>query len=141
MRLKRRKNSVPTLQMAAMPDLIFTILFFFMIATHMRTNTAQVEFVKPQGTNLQKIASDYEVVDIYISRTGDIQLNNKVVALHALGTALRHLDSTKPLCASLQADAHTPMRTITKVKQELRKANILKINYSADHETIPRPTE
>ena len=32
----RRRRGVPSLNVASMPDLIFTVLFFFMIVTHMR---------------------------------------------------------------------------------------------------------
>ena len=35
---RRSRHNVPTLNMASMPDLIFTVLFFFMIVTHMRSD-------------------------------------------------------------------------------------------------------
>ena len=33
---RRKKHEMPGLNTAALPDLIFTVLFFFMIVTHMR---------------------------------------------------------------------------------------------------------
>ncbi len=140
MKLKRRhKREVPVLQLTAMPDLIFTILFFFMCVTHMRSNTPQMELSKPLGTNLLKVSKNAEVIDIFVGQ-GKIQVNNKVVPMHKLGTELRKLNGGWQV-ASIQADESTPMSTINKVKTELRKANILKINYSGTNETVSRPTE
>ena len=36
------RRSVPSLNVASMPDLIFTVLFFFMIVTHMRSDEVKV---------------------------------------------------------------------------------------------------
>ena len=35
---QKRHSTVPSLNVASMPDLIFTVLFFFMIVTHMRSD-------------------------------------------------------------------------------------------------------
>ncbi len=34
---RTKHHHVPSLNVASMPDLIFTVLFFFMIVTHMRS--------------------------------------------------------------------------------------------------------
>lgn len=51
---RRSRHNVPTLNMASMPDLIFTVLFFFMIVTHMRSDELKVRLEVPQGTEVQK---------------------------------------------------------------------------------------
>ena len=41
MRLYRsRKHEIPALNTASLPDLIFSILFFFMLVVHMRKTTS-----------------------------------------------------------------------------------------------------
>ena len=40
---RRRKHDIPELNTASLPDLIFTILFFFMLVTHMRKTTVKVK--------------------------------------------------------------------------------------------------
>ncbi len=148
MKLKRHDHRVPGLQMAAMPDLIFTVLFFFMIVTHMRENTVQVQYKEPQGTNLQKVAKKNAVIDIYVGRSGktgeyEVQVNNAIVPLDQLPDKLKEERGSVSsgnmayLCASLQADRDTPMNIINKVKMALREASILKVNYSGTSAETP----
>ena len=52
---KRRKYEVPGLNTASLPDLIFTVLFFFMIVTHMQKVAVKVKYQVPQGTELTRL--------------------------------------------------------------------------------------
>lgn len=65
-RRNRRLREVPMLNTASLPDLIFTVLFFFMIVTHMRTTTSKVKYVLPQGTELKRLVKKSAVTYIYI---------------------------------------------------------------------------
>lgn len=67
-RRNRRLREVPMLNTASLPDLIFTVLFFFMIVTHMRTTTSKVKYALPQGTELKRLAKKSAVTYIYIGR-------------------------------------------------------------------------
>ena len=51
----RNRRQMPQLNTASLPDLIFTVLFFFMVVTHMRTVALKVEFRVPQGTELTRL--------------------------------------------------------------------------------------
>ena len=46
---KTGKREMPALNTSSLPDLIFTLLFFFMIVTTMREVTLKVQFTLPQG--------------------------------------------------------------------------------------------
>ncbi len=141
MKLKRHKREVPELQLVAMPDLIFTVLFFFMIVTNMREDTVKVTYTEPQGINLQKIDNSAAVIDIYVGKVPNsneyqVQVNNTLAPMSELVTILANeadkmsAEKRTMLCASLQADTHTPMHIINKVKIALREAGISKVNYS-----------
>ena len=52
---KTGKRGMPELNTSSLPDLIFTLLFFFMIVTTMREVTLKVQFQVPQGTELEKL--------------------------------------------------------------------------------------
>lgn len=67
-RRNRRLREVPILNTASLPDLIFTVLFFFMIVTHMRTTTSKVKYALPQGTELKRLVKKSAVTSIYIGR-------------------------------------------------------------------------
>ena len=45
-------REMPEMNTSSLPDLIFTILFFFMMVTTMREVTLKVKFEKPVGTQL-----------------------------------------------------------------------------------------
>ena len=52
---RRHIHEMPGLNTASLPDLIFSVLFFFMIVTHMRKETLKVEYRVPQGTELTRL--------------------------------------------------------------------------------------
>lgn len=130
--------------MASMPDLIFTVLFFFMIVTHMRTETAKVRLEVPQGTELTKATKKRTITNLYIGRDDKgetrIQIGERIVPLEMLGsvvTAVRNKMNDEDIelhTINIKADRDTPMGVITDVKQELRKAGALNIRYSAVEE-------
>lgn len=64
----RNSRQMPQLNTASLPDLIFTVLFFFMVVTHMRTVTLKVSFRVPQGTELTRLTKKTAVSYIYIGR-------------------------------------------------------------------------
>ena len=51
-----------------MPDLIFTVLFFFMIVTHMRSDEVKVRLQVPQAKEVQKLANRPSVVNVYVGQ-------------------------------------------------------------------------
>jgi len=62
---KTGKREMPALNTSSLPDLIFTLLFFFMIVTTMREVTLKVQFTLPQGTELEKLEKKSLVTFIY----------------------------------------------------------------------------
>lgn len=144
---RHRRHDVPALNTASLPDLIFTVLFFFMIVTHMRQVTLKVQYQVPAGTELTKLTKKSAVTYIYIgarsgeqgTRSGDsfIQMNDKLVSVDEIQdyvTAERNTmspDDASAMTVSIKADRMVPVGIITDVKQSLRKANALRINYSA----------
>ena len=136
------------MNLAALPDLIFTVLFFFMIVTHMRDVTPQVQYEVPQGTEIEKNARKTGMVYLFIGRPMDsagnvtsdetrIQLNDRLISVDQIADAVneeRHQmteDARRHMTVSIRADRDTEMGIINDVKQQLRKAGALKINYSA----------
>lgn len=142
----RRRHEVPGLNTASLPDLIFTVLFFFMIVTHMRKVTLRVKYTLPQGTELTRLVKRSTVSYICIGAPLDgsgetrIQLNDKFVDTKDIEYYLRQerrrlSDEDLPnFMVSLKADKNTKMGVINDVKQALRRADALKISYAATEE-------
>ena len=144
---QKEKREVPGLNLAAMPDLIFTVLFFFMIVTHMREVKPMVRFDIPQGTAVEKARKAgmiYLFIGKPVNERGDvvgdesrIQLNDHYVTLDKIGAAIEeersHMseENRQQMVVSIRADRGTEMGLINDVKQALRKAGALNINYSA----------
>lgn len=146
-RFRRQRREVPGLNMAAMPDLIFTVLFFFMIVTHMRDVSPKVSYEVPQGTELEKVGRKAGVVYLFIGKPIDaqgnvlsgetrIQLNDRYVEVEEIGAAIAQERARLPqgehqLTVNIRADRDTEMGLVNDVKLQLRKVGALQINYSA----------
>ena len=134
------RRSVPSLNVASMPDLIVTVLFFFMIVTHMRSDEVKVRLQVPAGVEVQKLANKQAVVNIYIGKQGDkwaVQMNGNIVAPADIPASIEHIrsglsaENQSRLTVSLRVDKKAPMGLVSEVKRNLQQAYALKINYSA----------
>ena len=132
---RRSSHDMPGLNLASMPDLIFTVLFFFMIVTHMRHDDVKVRYQVPAGTEVQKLQQKSAVINIYIGE-GKIQVNNQLTDVEHLPQLIEaerkklSEDNAERLTVSLKADKHTPMGIIADVKEALQHSFALRINYS-----------
>ena len=139
---------MPELNTSSLPDLIFTMLFFFMIVTTMREVTLKVQFQTPSATELEKLEKKSLVTFIYIGKPTQelqakmghetrIQLNDRFADVSEVQDYIyqerENMDeSDQPFMqVSIKADKDTKMGIITDVKQALRQSYALNINYSA----------
>lgn len=144
---KRTLREIPGLNTSSLPDLIFTVLFFFMIVTHMRKVTLKVRYQVPQGTELTRLTKKTAVSYIYIGKPAvgsdidkaktAIQLNDKyatttdIIDYIAAEKSRMTPEDQQQMTVSIKADKNTKMGIISEVKQALRKSKALKISYSA----------
>ncbi|MEA3494967.1 MAG: biopolymer transporter ExbD [Bacteroidota bacterium] len=144
---KRGKDS-PAISTASLPDIIFILLFFFMVATVMRDSDALVTTHVPKATELTKIEKKSMVstinigppVNMHRAKYGTaprVQLNDKFAAPTDViefveNERLKKDERLRPyMTFALKVDKKTKMGIVTDVKQELRKAKALKIQYNA----------
>lgn len=140
-RFRHKQNrEVPGLNLAALPDLIFTVLFFFMIVTHMRSDEVKVRLQVPQGSEVQKLANKSAVANLYIGqRDGQwcVQLNGDLIRPEEIPARIEKLragmspENAEHLTISFRADRKAPMGLVSDVKRALQRAYALRINYSA----------
>ena len=144
---KNGKKSMPGISTASLPDIVFMLLFFFMVTTVMRETTLFVSVITPKATEIKKLEKKSLVSYIYIgSPIKRMQASYGTAARIQLNDAFASVDDIQEFIASeqeardekeipymttsIKADETAKMGIITDVKQELRKANSLKINYS-----------
>lgn len=140
-----KSKGSPAINTSSLPDIIFMLLFFFMVTTTMRENTLLVKVKLPEATEVQKLEKKSLVSYIYIGEPTNqtlygtnsrIQLNDSYATVGdiqefvAKERQARNEADRKLLTTSLKVDINTKMGVVTDVKQELRKASALKINYS-----------
>ena len=145
---RRRERRLPGLNTAALPDLIFTVLFFFMIVTHMRNVEPLVHYDVPQGTEVQKQGRKSAVAYIYVGRpthpstfhpadTFCIQLNNQLATVADIREfveeerARMSSEDRSHMVVSLKADRDVPMSLIAEIKHALQHSFALRIYYAA----------
>ena len=141
---QRPDHSVPELNMASLPDLIFTVLFFFMIVTHMRDVEKQVSYQVPAGTEVEKAAHKSSVIHIFIGKPADgssdeyrIQLNNELATVDDIDRFVEterkgmSAEDQERMTVSIEADRDVPMSIVNDVKQALRHSYALNVSYAA----------
>ena len=89
----RRRHGVPSLNVASMPDLIFTVLFFFMIVTHMRSDEVKVRLEVPAGSEVKKLTGHPAIVNIYLGRQGDRETRSQESGVRRQESGVRRLES------------------------------------------------
>ena len=138
-------RAMPQLNTATLPDMVFIILFFFMITTTMRTEAILVRQVLPTATEIQKLERRSLVTFIYVGPPVNValgtgtrmQLNDRFAEpadIQDFITAERAAmsEADQPLMTvSLKADEDTRMMYIHDIIQALRRAYALRISYSA----------
>ena len=144
---KNEKKGLPAISTASLPDIVFMLLFFFMVTTVMRETTLFVSVVTPKATEIKKLEKKSLVSYIYIGppikrmqtsygTAARIQLNDafasvdEIQAFIASEQEARDEKEIPYMTTSIKADETAKMGIISDVKQELRKAKSLKINYS-----------
>ena len=144
---RKSKGGSPGISTASLPDIVFMLLFFFMVTTVMRETTLFVDIITPKATEIRKMEKKSLVSYIYIgspvqrlqSSYGTkprIQLNDAYATVKDLPEyiiAEREARDEKEvpfMTTSLKVDQDAKMGIISDVKQELREMNALKINYS-----------
>ncbi|WP_420571693.1 ExbD/TolR family protein [Kordia sp.] len=145
---KKKSGELPPVSTAALPDIVFMLLFFFMTVTTFKKDDYKVKQELPYADQVQKLDKTDPVIYIYAGKPSlryqselgtqaKIQLNDKFADVseikdywfntlnNDLGQEFRNVAIT-----ALKVDNETNMGLIADIKQQLREINALKINYT-----------
>lgn len=142
------KTSGSGFSTSSMSDIVFMLLFFFMVTTSMRETENKVMVKLPEASEVAKLERKDLAAYINIgppvrhlqNQFGTeprIQLNDSFKTTKDIRDFIAAERESKSevdrefMTVSIKADSDTRMGIITDVKQELRKASALKIMYSA----------
>jgi biopolymer transport protein ExbD len=142
---KKSKGSA-TINTSALPDIVFMLLFFFMVATKMRDREMKVRTQLPKATEVEKLEKKSRLHYIFVGppmkpeiygTTPRLQLDDKFATIDdiqqyiTLKNSEKDENEVKYMTTSLKADRTVKMGIITDIKQELRQVNALKLSYTA----------
>lgn len=144
---KKKDGDVPAVSTASLPDIVFMLLFFFMTVTVMKDSTLKVENTLPNASETKKLEKKDRVIYIYVGKPTSqyekvfgtepkIQLNDKFADPSEVGDYILQERAKKAqelqnvLTTALKVDKNANMGLISDIKQELRKVNALKVNYT-----------
>ncbi len=143
-----KKKEVPALSQGSISDIVFMLLFFFMVTTQMRDQENKVVVKLPEASEVVKL--ERKDLSSYINigpptrqfqakygTEARIQLNDSFKEtsdirdfIAAEREALSEGD--RPLMTTvIKGDSDVSMGIITDIKQELRRCSALKIMYQA----------
>ncbi|GAA4269075.1 ExbD/TolR family protein [Hyunsoonleella aestuarii] len=143
---KKKDGGLAPINTASLPDIVFMLLFFFMVATVMREDTLMIQNSLPVADQIEKLDKKNPISYVYMGKPSAnykkfgtearIQLNDKFADIKDIApfisaerAALRE-ELIPFLTVSLKVDKEANMGIVGDVKQELRKVNALKINYT-----------
>ncbi len=144
-KFKKQKKELPPISTASLPDIVFMLLFFFMVSTTMReTELKIIQPTLPDAHNTKKLEHKNLVSTIYIGKSMDvtnkgdvIQLNDKIARVSDVRSFIyanreKLLEDEVPFMTTLfKADKSSKVGTIADIKRELREIDALKISYAA----------
>ena len=143
-KFKKKKKGLPAISTASLPDIVFMLLFFFMVSTTMReTDLVIKKPVLPTATEVKKLEHKSLVSTIYVGKSKDarisgdkIQVNDKIIDVSEVPSfifserAVRKEEEVKYMTTSIKADKEANVGTILDIKEQLRDINALKISFS-----------
>ncbi|MCK9206771.1 MAG: biopolymer transporter ExbD [Salinivirgaceae bacterium] len=140
-------KELPPVSTASLPDIVFMLLFFFMVSTSIKEVELKVAIKAPQATEIKKLEKKSLVSNIYVGEPKKqfvknmgteprIQLNDQFAEISDIGSYIEEerskiSEAERPfMTISLKVDEKTKMGIVTDLKQQLRRVSALKINYS-----------
>jgi len=142
----KKTNTSQEIPTSALPDIIFMLLFFFMVTTVMREVNLLVKNGLPTANQLQKLEKRSLVSYIYVGEPKNteqygtsprIQLNDVFANPEDIPQFILEAKTEIPekdrekMTVSLKIDREAKMGIVSDVRQQLREVNALKVNYAS----------
>lgn len=146
----KHSNREATISTAALPDIIFMLLFFFMVTTVLRKSDENLKYKIPTAEQLKQIEQKSLITQISIGIPKETDTYGSKPRIEAEGQLITVKDivpfimkekdelptySRDQIIILLKADEEVPMGIISDVKQELKKANARRIVFAASWKT------
>lgn len=144
-KFKKKANVKQDIPTSSMPDVVFMLLFFFMVTTELREQSINVQQRVPEATQLRKLQRKSLVTNLYIGEPKKTEEFGKEAKIQADDVFIEPKDiilwvnrekdalaenERDQLTVSLKVDNEAKRGIIADVETELRKANARKLLYT-----------
>ena len=131
MKFERKTQESNEISTSSLPDIIFMLLIFFMVTTVMREFEG-LDVIMPRAKMIEKLESKRHTSYIWATKDEIISVDDRLTAVDGLSSIMLSKMAKDPkLTVSLKSDEKANMKLITDIHNQLRKANALKLSYSA----------
>ncbi len=133
MKVERKHKISIGIPTASLPDIIFMLLIFFMVATVFKQFSG-LKVSLPDAEMVRKIpGSKRHIVTIWIDQTNQVVCDDyKISKISNLRNILYEKRIADPqMIVAMKIDKESTMAMVNDVQQEMRKADALRLNYSA----------
>lgn len=145
-KFKKSSSTSQDIPTAALPDIIFMLLFFFMVTTVLRETSILVEQKLPKSTQLVKLEKKSLVSYVYIGTPKQVKLYGSEPKIQVNDAFIETKDIVRfvnqekdklseverdRITMSMKVDVEAKMGIVSDVQQEFREANALKVLYSS----------
>jgi biopolymer transport protein ExbD len=145
-KFKKKSKADTNIPTSALPDIIFMLLFFFMVVTVLREQEILVEQKIPQATQLQKIQKKTLISYLYVGKPKNTALYGTEPRIQANDVLINTSDivfwvtqekdklseaERDQITISLKADRDVKMGPISDIQFELREADARKLLYAS----------
>ena len=146
---RQSKSKSITISTASLPDIVFMLLFFFMVAAQLNTENFKkfVELERPKGDDMTKLEKKDLISYLYIGKPINkkaypspyiLLINDKPAEVGDISKFVNserekygQIDAHK-ITTQLTIDKDTPMGYIQEIKEALSFAGQFKINIAGD---------
>lgn len=145
-KFKKKKKGLPAVSTASLPDIVFMLLFFFMVTTTMRETDLQIDSPRlPSASEVKKLERKSLVSTIYVGKAKEakygtsynrIQLNDKIATPDEVPAFIfRERENVSEaeipfMTTSIKADKESSYGTLSDIREKLRDVNALKLSLS-----------
>jgi biopolymer transport protein ExbD len=124
------KTEIPT---ASMADISFLLFIFFVSTTIFRMEDG-LPVTLPRAETVVEQKREL-VVRVWIDAAGRVSIQDKIVTAKDIeGIMKRLLDENPALVVAFNADQRTPSKAVAEVIEQLKKANAVRVTFTADKE-------
>ena len=133
MKFKKKAGGKPEIPTASLPDIIFLLLIFFMVTTVLKKFSG-LPVNLPSAEMIEKLESRRHISYIWIASDGKISLDDKIVPSSELAAISKIMYDRRvadpQIVVSLKIDKEVEMEQVSKVQEQLRRADALRVNYA-----------